>query len=585
MLRPSWNALLCLGGLALAVVPAHAVPPDEFGFRAYIADRVAEGSLDFEEALLIRFQRIFSPQDLPIDLRGQADPHRSATMLIHEFQRLRESVSPATAATIDAYLRVPVGTSARVHSTAHFRFTYETTGPNAVAAADVAPANGVPDFVEWIAGYAETSWTVLVSQAGFTAPVAAGGRVPVSFREMSGYGYSQETDGVVSIVLHRSFANFPANSDPDGSLKGAAKVTMAHELKHASQYAASGWTEQGWLEADATWAEDFVFDATNDYLRLLSSGSPITSPDAWLPNGQASYEDCLWQHLLVESHGPQILVDFFARRAAHPAEAVTETFVAVLRAWGSSLRTASERLGLWSYFCGANAWQSPEGFREAALYPTPPLSAHLPDGSTTLSESLTGMSSHYVLVGGAGRAGQPWVQFLGDRSVPFSLSAVTVDRTGRPALTQLPVNSQNAASFEIPINWEDVTLLALVVTNAGGSFAAGDYYLSVDDQNPVGVEALAQGGFDLMPNRPNPFRGSTIIAFSLASKGSVRLAVYDIAGRLVRRIVQGDRLEAGTHERTWDGIDEAGRLAAPGVYYYRIQTNDDGATRKMLLLR
>ena len=80
-------------------------------------------------------------------------------------------------------------------------------------------------------------------------------------------------------------------AEPSGS--GAAKVTIAHELKHASQFTSSAWTEEaGWLEADATWAEDFVFDETDDYLRYLPYGSPVSHPDGWLP---VSYEDCLWQ--------------------------------------------------------------------------------------------------------------------------------------------------------------------------------------------------------------------------------------------------------------------------------------------------
>jgi flagellar hook assembly protein FlgD len=61
--------------------------------------------------------------------------------------------------------------------------------------------------------------------------------------------------------------------------------------------------------------------------------------------------------------------------------------------------------------------------------------------------------------------------------------------------------------------------------------------------------------------------------------------VYDVAGRLVRRLVDERRMPAGTHERDWNGFDESGRPAAPGVYYYRLQTSSDSASRKMLLLR
>jgi hypothetical protein len=44
-------------------------------------------------------------------------------------------------------------------------------------------------------------------------------------------------------------------------------------------------------------------------------------------------------------------------------------------------------------------------------------------------------------------------------------------------------------------------------------------------------------------------------------------------------------MDAGLHERVWDGSDDAGRLAAPGVYYCRLEAAGDDATSKMLLLR
>lgn len=244
----------------------------------------------------------------------------------------------------------------------------------------------------------------------------------------------------------------------------------------------------------------------------------------------------------------------------------------------------AESLGLWSYFCGANAPGRPLGFEEAGSYPTPPLTTRLGGSSQAFTEALPGLGSHHILAGGEARTGQPWIQFVGERTLPFALHAVTTDLSGQRRVVPIPVTPAGSSSYEVPADWSELAFLVLLVTNAGLAPSPAEYLVTLDDQNAVGVPALTSGGFSLEPNRPNPFRRTTTIAFSLAAEGRVRLAIYDVAGRLVRRLIDGDRLGEGAHERTWDGLDAAGRPAAPGVYYYRLETSRRAANRKMLLL-
>lgn len=86
-------------------------------------------------------------------------------------------------------------------------------------------------------------------------------------------------------------------------------------------------------------------------------------------------------------------------------------------------------------------------------------------------------------------------------------------------------------------------------------------------------------GFALQQNYPNPFNPSTSIGFSLAESGHVRLSVYTILGQEVARIVDEVR-PAGRHEVYFD----AGGLAS-GVYIYRLSTQQETQTRRMLLAR
>lgn len=79
---------------------------------------------------------------------------------------------------------------------------------------------------------------------------------------------------------------------------------------------------------------------------------------------------------------------------------------------------------------------------------------------------------------------------------------------------------------------------------------------------------------------PNPARTGTAFAFGLARGGAARLAIFDAQGRRVRMLVAGE-LGAGEHRVAWDGRDDAGRTAAPGLYLARLTTPGFEAVRRV----
>jgi hypothetical protein len=88
----------------------------------------------------------------------------------------------------------------------------------------------------------------------------------------------------------------------------------------------------------------------------------------------------------------------------------------------------------------------------------------------------------------------------------------------------------------------------------------------------------------LHANYPNPFNPQTTIKFDLKQSGPVDLAVFDVAGRLVKRLVHED-VPAGIHEAIWEGKDTGGREAAAGVYFFRLKTSDTVDTKRMTLIK
>ena len=83
---------------------------------------------------------------------------------------------------------------------------------------------------------------------------------------------------------------------------------------------------------------------------------------------------------------------------------------------------------------------------------------------------------------------------------------------------------------------------------------------------------------------PNPFNPRTTIAWDLPRRGQVRIAVYDLRGRLVRTLLDG-QAEAGSHRTVWDGQDRHGRAAAAGIYFVRLSGAAGDRTRKMVLAK
>lgn len=87
----------------------------------------------------------------------------------------------------------------------------------------------------------------------------------------------------------------------------------------------------------------------------------------------------------------------------------------------------------------------------------------------------------------------------------------------------------------------------------------------------------------LFQNRPNPFSPETEIVFELPRAGSADLRIYGADGRLIRTLFEEPR-EAGQHTAKWNGLDDAGRRVASGIYFYRLIAPGVEESRRMVLL-
>lgn len=81
-----------------------------------------------------------------------------------------------------------------------------------------------------------------------------------------------------------------------------------------------------------------------------------------------------------------------------------------------------------------------------------------------------------------------------------------------------------------------------------------------------------QGDLHVRGVEPNPFNPRTSLRFSLARDNVVDVDVYDVRGRIVRRLASDIGMEAGDRALQWNGRDDAGREVASGVYRFVVRT-------------
>ena len=107
-----------------------------------------------------------------------------------------------------------------------------------------------------------------------------------------------------------------------------------------------------------------------------------------------------------------------------------------------------------------------------------------------------------------------------------------------------------------------------------------DISLDVDDD----MWAALPTTMELSQNYPNPFNPETTIRFALTSAQHATLTVYNVTGQKVRTLVQGT-IQAGQQSVVWDGRDDSGNAVASGIYFYRLSTDEETQSRKMVFLK
>lgn len=242
---------------------------------------------------------------------AQSEPARAdrcRTGLLRQLKKDWSQLESSTQKALASYLRRPVLENEKICTPVggHFSIHYTTTGTDAVSRTD-ANANGVPDWVEKVAGVFEYVYGVEVEKMGYTAPP---GTVyyDVYLRDLASesvYGYTQnDATGVTSvsypswIEIDRSFTS--AIYHPYSALT-SLRITAAHEFHHAIQFGYNAYFNTGYAEMTSTWMEDEVYDSGNQLYDYLDAYLPYVDTDSLdKTSGDSKYGRWVFNRYLTE---------------------------------------------------------------------------------------------------------------------------------------------------------------------------------------------------------------------------------------------------------------------------------------------
>jgi hypothetical protein len=278
-------------------------------------------------------------------------------------------------------------------------------------------------------------------------------------------------------VVDNDFAKSQFSSGAFG--QNANRVTLAHEVHHAEQYALD-WLEDTWLlEADATFMERVVFPAIHDNYQYFAE-SPITEPSVPLDYGNTNflnvYGDWIFLEYLSEHFGgPEIsrtIWTYLDGRANHPDQYSIQGVASFLHTKNTTLNKT------FAGFALANRWARKtyaigSGFPKQKVVSPVTKSYSLGPGATRKSGSwrIKHLASRWISFWPRSNASKHGHLRLGLALPPYSAArAVVINTSGTRSPRTIPLNGAGDGHLRLPFQRGTVQRIDLLLSNTSARF-------------------------------------------------------------------------------------------------------------------
>jgi len=488
-----------------------------------------------------------------------------------------------------------------------FRFHYTTTGSNAVSTADTN-SNSIPDYIEQMS--AELNYVVAVelTMNSFTEPPSddwysanndngGSGAYDVYVRNAGGgvYGYVQpeyyannntgnneHSSGVNEVNAFTSYMVMRHNYNgfPNTELE-AIQVTAAHEYFHAVQMGYDGWEENWVTEATAVQFEEIVYDEVNDCYQYMSSWFNSPQQSLNLDSSNRWYGSFIFFEYVNSHLSDEAIREFWEQSITHDSyhgDYSVQTLDEAFDDLGSSFAEMLNGMSVANRIMSSASAVSPWDYEEADSYAVTPstfstVSFTAGGNETVSSTNLQENAAQYIRL----TTDDPVLATLANDAGPDSyLELHAIMTYGDSAWTVW-------SGSPINVDPTDATQVYFVVVSQNDAGSDFDYTLTFTD-GEMSTEPEIPLHFAVSNAYPNPFNPQTNINVDLAADQKIQVHIYDIQGRLVQTLYDGE-LNVGSHILTWDGSAMNGKAVPSGTYFVRL--NGDGMEnwQKVTLLK
>jgi hypothetical protein len=374
---------------------------------------------------------------------------------------------------------------------------------------------------------------------------------------LAGYG---DYDNMVELWGHWHMEYYPDGLEPDGDMSSATPLTLQEPLQHHTLYP----------EGDEDWLELSVIP--NAAMRVMGQNvTPETLPVITV------YENdgvtVVGTNEIPVRHNPNAPVEF---TPTDPGP-----YYAKVMQLGPP--------GIWTVNGNTDI--------EIRILEAPPESAQIATSPSFLvaTADIGDVISESFVISNVG--GGPLHYRNGDRA------RFGEDPSDLTWLVEDPPDGEVAAGDSVVISVTmntadlrpDTSYNALIVISSNDLVTPEEQIIVLLTTRPsvgIGDDGPSNGTlprvFSLSQNVPNPFNPSTTIAFDIPADRAdgvrTRLEIYDVRGRRVATLVDGER-QPGSYRVHWDGRDDAGRTVGSGVYLYRIEAGSFTSVKKMVIVR
>ncbi|PKK82218.1 MAG: hypothetical protein CVT49_14925 [candidate division Zixibacteria bacterium HGW-Zixibacteria-1] len=471
-------------GVFLPILAAGSNTSSEY-WRAGSVDLIetaySTGIITKGDRLFYNLQTVFQPEKLPEEYQSEFPGIiRSGTPFVNDALDHWDLMSATQQEAATAMLARPTTDSVYISPDGKFAVHYDIDDLNGVPPEDL-DADQVPDFVERIGLYADSSYRYYHYDLGYYPPPSDGDSLyDIYILHVGNYygttvresaGDSSWGDFSSYIKIHNNFSFALPNDDPEGTIIGAQKVTCAHEYFHATQmaYAYKSGADLWWTEGSAVFFENEVFDEVNDHYYYLPYF--FNYPDTFLidtnafPSSLHNYSTFVWPEYLAKRYSLDIIRTIWEyARYNNPLTSMN----LALNPYGKNMATAFLEFAVWNYFTGTR--YDPDYHEDGADYPqivVAPVAPQCPFSDLLPVIPPDGLASNYIMAyPDTSENGILVVNFDGDNTVSWGFSYILFEGENHQVTTACAVDYMGRTNCGIYdfLRYDSIVFIPCVVS-------------------------------------------------------------------------------------------------------------------------